>query len=158
MTKYVTKSELATTATAARLMRSVFTRTVTNDGLSVQSFLRRAMNKLLGDRMLSKQETCHLMLSIPIVHSSHSMINIDLRNLSRQIVTPTNNANGADIEEDENILNMTRIDAYAKRMDQNAWLPRHLVGLDFNEIQTMCLRDFCLSFKVGQKGPTKKRS
>ena len=135
MTKYVTKSELATTTTAARLMRSVFTRTVTNDGLSVQSFLRRAMNKLLGDRMLSKQETCHLMLSIPIVHSSHSMINIDLRNSSRQIVTPTNNANRVDIEEDENILNMTRIDAYAKRMDQDAWLPSLLAGLDFNKIQ-----------------------
>ena len=103
MTKYVTKSELATTKTAARLMRSIFTRTVTDDGMSVQSFLRRIMNKLLGDRMLSKQETCHLMLSIPIVHSSHSLINIDLRNSTRQIVPPTNNAdrpidNAEDVE------------------------------------------------------------
>ena len=52
MTKYITKSESMTTRTAARLMSSLFTRTVTNEGLSVQSFLRRTMNKLLGNRMM----------------------------------------------------------------------------------------------------------
>jgi len=158
MTKYVTKSELATTKTAARLIHSILTRTVTDDGMYVQSFLRRIMNKLLGDRMLSKQETCHLMLSIPIVHSNHSLINIDLINSTRQIVPPTNNAdrpidNAEDVE-DRNVLRMSRIDAYAMRMDMNSWLPLHLVDLDFNQMQTMSLRDFCLSFKVGQRGPS----
>ena len=54
MTKYATKSDSATTKTAARLMGTLFTRTVTDEGRSVQSFLRRTMNKLMGDRMMSK--------------------------------------------------------------------------------------------------------
>ena len=79
MSKYVTKSDFSTNAACARLMKSLFDKTVTEEGRTTQSYLRRAMSKLLGDRMMSKQESCHLMLGIPIVRCSHKIQNVDLR-------------------------------------------------------------------------------
>ncbi len=153
MTKYVTKSESMTTKTAARLMASLFTRTVTNEGRSVQSFLRRTMNKLMGDRMMSKQETCHLMLSIPMVYSTHSLVNIDLRNSYRQLDLSSSDGMNDDEETDEsenNILRMSRIDAYANRMDISNWKYNHEFNGD--ALEHMSLQDFCLKYYVVKRG------
>ena len=59
--------------------------TATNDGLSVQAVLKRVMSKLLGDRMLCKQETCHLILLLTMVSCSHNFQRIHLNNDLRQI-------------------------------------------------------------------------
>ena len=73
------------------------------------------MNKLLGDRMISKQETCYLMNSILMVYSTHSLVNIDLRNSNQQLdlssppVDRMSNYGNTD-ESENNILHMPRID------------------------------------------------
>ena len=80
MTKYVTKSELQHSSSMHRLFKSVFSDVVGRDGKSARSCLRKMMSKLLGDRMMSKQEKCHLVNGSPIVECTHRMINVDLRN------------------------------------------------------------------------------
>lgn len=60
------------------MMRNILRKTIA-DGLSVQTALKRVMGKILGQRMLSKQETTHLTLSLPMVSCSHvfALINLD---------------------------------------------------------------------------------
>ena len=48
------------------------------DGLNVQSSLKRSMSKLIGERMLSKQETCYLILELTLASWSHNFIKINL--------------------------------------------------------------------------------
>ena len=55
-------------------------RNTIREGLSVQAALKRTMAKLLGERMISKQETCHLILSIPMVNCIHQFVRINLEN------------------------------------------------------------------------------
>ena len=78
MTKYATKCESTMTKGIAAMMRNVLRKTIA-DGLSVQTALKRVMGKILGQRMLSKQETTKLTLSLPMVSCSHvfALINLD---------------------------------------------------------------------------------
>ena len=66
VTKCVTKTEATMSKGIAAMIRKILNKTIA-DGLSVQAALKRAMAKLLGERMMSKQETCHLILSLPLV-------------------------------------------------------------------------------------------
>ncbi len=63
------------------------------------------------------------MLSIPMVYSSHSLVNIDLRNSNRQLdLSPGGINDDEDTDEsDNNIMRMSRIDAYANRMNMSIW-------------------------------------
>ena len=54
------------------MMRKMLRKTIA-DGLSVQTALTRVMGKTLGQRMLGKQETTHLTLSLPMVSCSHML-------------------------------------------------------------------------------------
>ena len=67
MAKYVTKSDNAQTKGSHRMIRNLFTKTVQEEGRSTQAFLRRVMSKFMGERVMSKQESCHLLLGLPIV-------------------------------------------------------------------------------------------
>ena len=40
---------------------------------SSQASLRRVMHKFMKERVMSQQETCHLMLGLPIVHCTHRL-------------------------------------------------------------------------------------
>lgn len=160
-------------------MRSTFPiydRTVTSEGRGVQSVLRRTMSKLLGDRMISKQEKYHLLLGLPIVHCSHPhSINIDLRNetsqldlthnfqqeentMNRQNINPIANVldDGGNPEEhiDEartSIVRLTRIDAYSNRFYHNLWKENGKPPDE--ELEKMSLQDFWLKYKVFGRGP-----
>ena len=79
MTKYVTKAESSMTKGIAAMIRNIMRNTI-REGLSVQAALKRTMAKLLDERMISKQETCHLILSIPMVNCSHQFVRINLEN------------------------------------------------------------------------------
>ena len=81
MTKYVTKSELSKSSTINRLMKTIFHETM-EQGKSTQTFLRRMMSKMLGERTMSKQEKAHLVMSLPIVSASHRLVNVDLQNMN----------------------------------------------------------------------------
>jgi hypothetical protein len=77
MTKYVTKAETASSSTARHAIGNVMKSSLTS-GRSVQSTLRTAMCKLLRTRSMSREECCHLIMSLPLVHSSHKTFNINL--------------------------------------------------------------------------------
>ena len=165
MTKYVAKSEFSTTKSAAKLMGKLFISSVEQDGRSVQSFLRSSMNKLLGDRMISKQESCHLMLSLPIVYCTHhnKQVNIDLKNTNRAVAVPERNTasdanptTNGETASTENVVIMTRIDAYTVCSDARMWkLPSDYQEVD---LESMTLQQFCLMYKeVSHHGQSKNK-
>ena len=89
MSKYVTKSDNSQSKHSLRLIRNLFDKTVTNEGRSSQAFLRCVMSKYMKERVMSKQETCHLILGLPIVHCTHRLLNINLENITRKIILPS---------------------------------------------------------------------
>ena len=111
MTKYVTKSDFSISSSCNRFMKRLYTQTVESEGRSVHTFLCRAMSKMLGERTMSKQEKCHLVLGSPIVHSTHKMINVDLDNNSSVLSFPSKNTETSSSLVRKDSL----IDAYATR-------------------------------------------
>jgi hypothetical protein len=66
MAKYVTKAESTTTKEGTNLMQCVMKDNLAN-GSTVKTVLKKAMNKLTGEPMLQKQETCHKIAGNPTV-------------------------------------------------------------------------------------------
>ena len=161
MAKYVTKSDNSQSKNSHRMIRNLFDKTVTDEGRSTQAFLRCVMSKFMQERVLSKQETCHLLLGLPIVHCTHKLLNINLENTMRKFIeededeTPTAENNDADNDEEgKSVLVMSLIDAYAVRCDKSKWVH----GAEFDaievDLQSMNLFTFCQLYKVGQQGHT----
>jgi len=73
MTKYVTKTETRVTKRVASMMKHILEASVVGNE-SLVAALKRTMAKLLGEQMLSMQETCHLILNKPMVSCSHSFV------------------------------------------------------------------------------------
>ena len=153
MSKYVTKSDNSQSKHSINLIRNLFDKTVTNEGRSCQAFLRRVMSKFMKERIMSKQETCHLILGLPIVHCSHKLLLINLENTTRKIITNDNsNANvninddyslGDNEEVESTLLQMTLIDAYAARCDKSKWHYEAEYELIENNLLLMTLFNFC---------------
>ena len=108
MTKYVSKSEASTTAGAQRMIRRVL-KSATEQGQSVNQTLRRTMGKLLGERTMTKDECCQLMLSNPIVFCSHKFPKIHLDDKNRR-VQPSDGA-GNDDEASKRVTLMSLVEA-----------------------------------------------
>ena len=110
MTNYVTKNDMANNKSYHRVVKYIYCKSVESEGRSVQSFLRRAMSKLLGERMMSKQETCHLMMGLPMVYC----ITLNLCNTSYQVIVPdqTPNAN----QQYQRVL-LNQLSSYPELMD-----------------------------------------
>lgn len=89
MSKYVTKSDMSNNLAVHRLVKRIH-QTSSREGRSTASFLRRAMGKLLGERIMSKQEKCHLLFGLPIVHCSHQQVNVNLKNDRNAFVVDEN--------------------------------------------------------------------
>lgn len=155
MTKYVTKSDFSTDAGLQRLMKSVYRQTVTEQGRSSQACLRRLMSKLLGERIMSKQEKAHLINSLPIVQASHQLVNVDLRNQSRALITSRQNQDDTGsnqvLDVAVPVVKLSIIDAYARRKEDKLW--QHLEHKAYCETleDTLNLVDFCKHFTVGKK-------
>ena len=161
MTKYVTKSDMSNNRAVHQLVKSVYRDTVTRQGRSTATFLRRSMGKLLGERIMSKQEKCHLMLGIPIVHSTHEMINVNLKNDKRRLVAEDENPDSSSNDDNANSTDpqvlMTLIDAYAVRNDFTKWKSEEDFQMEEDNLEDMSLLDFCRNFKVGQKGQLRNK-
>ena len=76
------------------------------------------MSKLIDERMLSKQDTCHSIMGLPLVSCSHNFIKINLLNDSSLL----------EIDDfyDDNILptKLSIVDACTERMDKNTSLTK----------------------------------
>ena len=77
MRKCVTKCEHGMTKCIASMMRRMIRKPI-SDGLSAPMALQRVMEKTMGQRILSKQETNHLILSLPMVSCSHVFARMNL--------------------------------------------------------------------------------
>ena len=77
LTKYITKTEKTLTRAAEGVITCIMTRTFA-EGNDVITTLRRIMGKLLGCRMMSQQESCHLINSFALVSSSHNFILVNV--------------------------------------------------------------------------------
>ena len=77
MTKCATRTEATMTKGIAAMIRRILCR-AKNEVLNAQTVLKRAMAKLLRERVMPKQETCYLILSLPMVMCSHRFTRINL--------------------------------------------------------------------------------
>ena len=77
LTKYVTKTEKNMSVGMCHLVKTILHNSL-NLGHSVKSTLREIMVKLIGSRVKSKQETCHLTNSSTLVSCSHNFRNVNL--------------------------------------------------------------------------------
>ena len=84
MTKYVTKFDPNSPKSIIRIMKKLL-KSTSDDGLPANTVLKRTMGKLIGERMISQQETSHLILSIPLVTCSKRFVDLFLENDSKPI-------------------------------------------------------------------------
>ena len=112
MTKYVTKPESDMPISFRNMIRYIMQNQLAN-GNNVQSTMRIAMSKLFGERMLSRQETSHLIFSLPMVSSSHNFVRVNTKNESRLIASTRNNTSPDPLK--------TLIDLYCVRTDSSNW-------------------------------------
>ena len=130
--KYVTKSDNSQSKNNHCIIRNLFDKTVTDKGHSTQAFLRHVMSKFMQERVQSKQEMCHLLLGLLIVHCTHKLlVNINLENTMSKLIeddedkTPTvNNEKDKNDEEGKSVLVMSLIDAYAVCCNKSKWVHR----------------------------------
>ena len=128
------------------------------EGCSTASFLRRTMSKLLGERIMSKQEKCHLMLGLPIVHCSHQQVYVNLKNDNHQVKVDSRERivddpnPGDEPREDPNFeIVMSLVDAYAGRNTANLWADVQVFE-SMEDPNAMTLLQFCLKYKVLRHG------
>lgn len=150
MSKYVTKSDMSNNLAVHRLVKRIH-QTSSAEGRSTASFLCRAMGKLLGERIMSKQEKCHLMFGLPIVHCSHQQVNVNLKNDRNAFVVDENSND----DPAETPL-MSLVDAYAVRKDSSHWI-NEVEFLSVTDIETLSLLDFCLQFRVLRSGDNRNK-
>ena len=151
MTKYVTKVEPGMTRGLINMTRRLLTQTM-HAGQSVQLGLRRVMSRLLGNRVTTKQEMCHLIRSAPTVECSHKFITIDLENNSRNLFEAPTARNQEPSGETALVVKKTYIDLYQERHEANVWLDEALYLTYESELEDMTLAKFCETFRVGGRG------
>ena len=127
------------------------------------------MGKMLGQRMLSKQETTHLILSLPMVSCSHMFALINLDDNQNLIIIPTtanentngvtentttgdnapgNNTSGNNPEvntvanagvRNATVTKKSVVEMHGLRMDKNHWLNEGLCNHHESGLQGMLL-------------------
>ena len=125
------------------------------------------MLRLLGSRMISKQESCHLVLGTPMVSCSHMFIKINLRNtkvrrvnlasvynadeISESNKTPEERLRDGEMETNNNLEKMTILDLYGRRMEKCHWLNDYEFDLanHNHNFLTMSLYSFTKEFYAG---------
>ena len=91
ITKYVIKTESNMSKSVASMICNILKKIV-ESRLSVQVVLKRVIAKLLGEHMMSKQETSHLILLLPVVSYSHQFFRVNLDVESTEInISPVKN-------------------------------------------------------------------
>ena len=122
--------------------------TAMDNGKPVHHALQKTMGKLNGERMMSPQETAHLMQSLPLVCSSYSFATISLKTMSTKLKKPTKEGKAASL--------MSISELYGERMEAKSW-PNESEMRAFEEndscLETLSFREFgCLLRVGGQSG------
>lgn len=150
--KYCTKTE-----TPSEALRSV-TRQVYQDQKESgvddpKRALRKAFNKMAGQRDKTIQETVHLCLSLPIVECSHIFEIANLASTNRRI--------NLDYESlDEAALKMNVIDCYSKRMEDISWVfpptANELLQMEFISLCEFIVIYKCVKGKIQTRTKSSK--
>lgn len=140
MTKYVTKAEPMSSGIVSGMIEKVMH---AHPNTETQSILRRVMGKVLGERPISRQETCHLINKLPIVKCSHDFVSVQMDEKA-EAMAPTVSGN-----DEATIMSMIR--AYGSRLELSNWpegrMPEHLCKLS--------LQQFASKYYVGRSGKLK---
>ena len=116
---------------------------------TAKTIIRSAFIKASGGREKCIEEVTHLLLSIPIVVSSHSFVDIRLNGMNRII---DNTVGDNEIATSYNIL-----DAYAKRMDKSLWMHEIITDNLYDSLGNMNLTKFASKFRCYIRGPNKNK-
>jgi len=146
LTKYVTKPEKTLTRGMDFIVRSIMRANVI-ERTDTLTTLRKVMGKLLGSRMISKQETCHLLNFLPLVSCSHRFLTINLKKISNLVDIGTERPN----EETNEATISSIVDMYAKRHLESSYHVNTLPYLDDLDIDAMTFDAFVRLFYVGKK-------
>ena len=155
MTKYVTKTEMRMSRRTALMVQKILEQAI-DDGQSVQAALKRTMAKLLGERVVCKQETCHLILSQQMASCSHNFVRINLDNNANRVTTkddsPADDDDDGEAAKKKSATVKTILDAYGVRLDKTEWGSADVFSSVESDLPRMSLADFASKFYVGVKG------
>ena len=114
------------------------------------------MNRVYGERVRSRQETSHLINSLPIVYCDHAFKKINLLNNSREVNMPEQSNNNESIGESSRIAMLkTIIDMYGRRTEKISWKYDHdwQTFMSFEDSDgSWSLDKFAKHYYVGFKG------
>ena len=105
----------------------------------------RVMTKMLGQRQITRQESCHLINHHSIVCCSHFFGKIDLQNNSRRLKRPSVNQ-----KKNETATLLTLIDAYSDQTNPKLWPENKMPNTEY--LEKLSLVDFSQQFRVGGRG------
>ena len=145
MTKYVTKQESMSKAGTQRMIRNVLNKTIEN-GKPVHHALKKTMGKLNGERMMSRQETSHLIQGLPLVSCSHSFVVVNMKILSTKIQRRN--------KQEESAALKSISELYGEHMNIESWINEHEMQAFENDhpLQPMSFHSFAGILYAGQKG------
>ena len=145
MTKYVTKTEVKSTKAVMRMMKKLLMSTA-EDNFPPSRVLRKTMGKLFGERVISHQETCHLIFSIPLVSCSHNFVNLYLEGDSKEIAFSklwSNDREGVNQSAGSGkSIKLFLVDVYAPRCDYSFWMNGELFIEVEQPLKQMPLNEF----------------
>eukprot|EP00978_Attheya_sp_CCMP212_P024884 scaffold78991_cov48-Attheya_sp.AAC.2 len=157
MAKYVTKTEADCSKSMASIMKRIMVQAAA-EGKNVQFVLRKAMARLIGQRIKSQQEVSHLILNLPLVSCTHTFVRISLRNDTRKlIVEPPAEVAAEDAppvdanRKKKPVTKISLIDAYAVRLEVSAWLSAESYESYKDGLEEMSLFEFASVFTVGER-------
>jgi hypothetical protein len=109
--------------------------------------LKKTMGKLNGERMMSRQETSHLIQGLPLVSCSHSFVVVNMKTLSTKVQKPNEEAESAALKSISEL--------YGERMNIESW-PNEMDMQAFQEVHSpllpMSFHSFAGKCYVCQKG------
>ena len=121
MTMYVCKPEIEISKGLSKMVENVIN-VGHHTGLGTKGILKRVMTKLIGNRPMSKQESCHLILGTPMVSCSHIFRTVNLNTSSRKLdLTGLDSILGCEKEGRHTLEKPSILDLYMTRMNLDFW-------------------------------------
>ena len=107
------------------------------------------MLNLIGSRSISKQESCHLALGIPMVSCSHQFVRINLTSSLKKLSLKKKR----NCEDDDDLEKPSILDMYMIRTDVKIWDSQYEMDSfqNYQNLSTMSLYEFAKLFYVRRK-------
>ena len=153
MTKYVCKPEIEISKGLSKMVEKVIN-VGHHSGLGTKGILKRVMTKLLGNRTMVKQESCHLILGTPMVSSSHIFRTVNLNTSSRKLdLNCLDYILNSEKEGKHTLEQPSILDLYMTRMNLDYWENEYVFNFEnySTKFDKMNLYEFSLEYYVGYR-------